>query len=95
MSETYLEVEVAWALPDQQVIVPLRVPAGTTAAAAVRRVEERIPAGLGIEDLGVFGRRVKAEHVLVDGDRVELYRPLKADPKDIRRELARIAAARD
>lgn len=92
MSEALIDIEVAWALPEQQTIVALRVPAGCTAAQAVAYLEQPVPAGLGADDLGVFGRRVTPEHVLRDGDRVELYRPLTADPKDIRRELARLAA---
>jgi putative ubiquitin-RnfH superfamily antitoxin RatB of RatAB toxin-antitoxin module len=44
--------------------------------------------GLAERPLGVFGKRVKPGHVLGEGDRVEIYRPLKADPKIVRRELA-------
>jgi putative ubiquitin-RnfH superfamily antitoxin RatB of RatAB toxin-antitoxin module len=92
MHETLIGIEVAWALPDDQTIVALRVPAGCTAAQAVARVAHQLPNAVSEQDLGVFGRRVASDHVLQNGDRVELYRPLKADPKDIRRELARLAS---
>jgi hypothetical protein len=83
-------VEVAFALPGEQAILALRLPVGSTAAQAVAAVADRLPAGVATDDLGIFGRRVAADRVLRDGDRVELYRPLKADPKTVRRELARL-----
>ncbi len=57
---------------------------------AVAGVADRLPALVATDDLGIFGRRVAADYVLSEGDRVELYRPLKADPKTVRRELARL-----
>jgi putative ubiquitin-RnfH superfamily antitoxin RatB of RatAB toxin-antitoxin module len=91
MVDERIEVEVAWATPARQLIVPLAVPAGTTAAEAVRLsgIEQTVgEEGLAERPLGVFGKRVKPDRVLVEGDRVEIYRPLKADPKVVRRELA-------
>ena len=86
-------VEVAYALPERQALIALRVPAGTSAIEAVRRsgVAERF-AGLDVESatLGIFGRRVDRDAALRDGDRVEIYRPLTADPKEVRRQLARL-----
>ena len=68
-----------------------QLPAVRTAIEAVRLsgIEEQIE-GLVAADhtLGVFGKRVKPDHVLGSGDRVEIYRPLKADPKIVRREMA-------
>ena len=87
----FIHVEVAYALPDRQLVVAVEVPAGTTAIEAVRLsgIEEQF-AGIDLDGnpLGVFGKRVKPGHVLGQGDRVEIYRPLKADPKVVRRELA-------
>ncbi len=86
-----VDVEVAWATPERQIILPVTVPAGTTAGEAVRlsAIEDKVE-GLVAENhvIGVFGKRVKPDHVLSAGDRVEIYRPLKADPKVVRRELA-------
>ncbi|HEX7048013.1 MAG TPA: RnfH family protein [Gammaproteobacteria bacterium] len=84
-------VEVAYALPDRQVLIPLTVPAGTTAIEAIRRsgISEQFP-GIDLSNgrIGVFGRLCPSERVLEAGDRVEIYRPLVADPKEVRRRLA-------
>lgn len=91
-----IRVEVAYALPDRQSIVPLTVPVGTTALAAAQQsgLSEQYE-GLSIEDakLGIFGKAVAAKHVLQAGDRVEIYRPLIADPKEVRK--ARAARAKE
>ena len=92
-----IAVEVAYALPDKQAIIPLRVPPGTTAREAVARsgIEKQFP-GLQTEgaDLGVFGKAVPPEHPLSSGDRVEIYRPLLIDPKEARKERAAKAQER-
>lgn len=97
MSETQtIHVEVAYALPDKQAIVPLQVPAGTTAIDAVRQSGiERQFEGLDPEGarLGIFGKVVGPQTALQDGDRVEIYRPLIADPKEVRK--ARAAKAKE
>ena len=86
-----IPVEVAYALPDKQAIVPLQVPRGTTAqgAVALSGIEEQFP-GLATAgaDLGVFGKAVEPERKLEAGDRVEIYRPLLADPKEARKQRA-------
>lgn len=87
-----LEVEVAFALPDRQRIIPLAVPDGTTArqAVAMAGLEEAFPelppATLRQADLGIFGKRLRDPDAvrLRGGDRVELYRPLQIDPKAAR-----------
>lgn len=86
-----LRIEVAYAERDRQTLLALSVPLGTTAEEAVRLsgIRERHPGIAADAPLGVFGRVVARGHVLADGDRVELYRPLPADPKDVRRRLAR------
>ena len=91
-----IKVEIAYALPEEQAIVPLEVAAGTTALEAARqsgiagRFEE-----LDLENakLGIFGKAVAPGQVLRAGDRVEIYRPLEADPKEVRK--ARAAAAKE
>lgn len=86
-----MKVEVVLALPDQQWSVALEVAEATTAADALRQsgLLERCPGSTGDRlSLGVFGRRVAPDHRLRDGDRVEVLRPLQADPKDARRRLA-------
>ena len=90
-AERRIRVEVAYALPEQQALLAVVVPAGSTARQAIDAsgIRERFP-GLVIdpEGVGVFGRKVALEHVLRDGDRVEIYRPLQADPKEVRRRRA-------
>lgn len=100
MSENeMIEVEVAYALPDKQKIYGLSVPAGTTALEAAKRSNLTNDfAGVDLEaaKMGIFGQTVKkpAEHVLQVGDRVEVYRPLIADPKAARRKRAAKAAGK-
>ena len=93
----WIQVEVAAGDARKQVLVPLSLTAGSTAADAVRAAElpERLP-GLVVDEssLGVFGKRCRPDQVLEDGDRVEVYQPLKADPKVVRRELAEIERAK-
>jgi putative ubiquitin-RnfH superfamily antitoxin RatB of RatAB toxin-antitoxin module len=85
-------VEVAYALPDKQEIVMLEVLPGTTAAQAVSQsaIFDHFPDLLHQENarLGVFGKAVKDDYVLHAGERVEIYRPLIADPKEVRKERA-------
>jgi putative ubiquitin-RnfH superfamily antitoxin RatB of RatAB toxin-antitoxin module len=86
-----LRIEVAYARPDWQFVVALQVPAGTTALQAVERsgLLARCPELTAQElKLGVFGKPVSAERVLAAGERVEIYRPLQADPKEVRRQRA-------
>lgn len=92
MAETTLRVSVVYATPGRQFCRELELSAGTTAGEAIER--SAIAAAAGIErvdwrHVGIFGRLVEARTVLRDGDRVEIYRPLKIDPKEARRRRAR------
>ncbi|MGJ8685910.1 MAG: RnfH family protein [Spongiibacteraceae bacterium] len=98
-SKSTLHVEVAYALPTKQQIVALEVPAGTTVrAVAMQSALDKQFAGLNLEtaELGVFGKSVsKPDQQLVKaGDRVEIYRPLIADPKEVRKQRAAKVKAR-
>ena len=85
MRRTKVTVEVVFAAPERQVLARVELPAGST-------VEDAVSAsGLGETRgarLGVYGKAVPAGTVLRDGDRVEIYRPLRADPKELRRRRA-------
>lgn len=84
-------VEVVYALPDRQRVVCVELTAGMTVTDAVTAsglLEEFPELGGRRLDLGVFGQVVPASRVLAAGDRVEIYRPLKADPREMRRRLA-------
>lgn len=86
-----MAVEVVFALPAEQVLVALRLEEGSTVEDALRAsgLYERFPGhdlqGL---DAGVWGQVVPRTRRLRNGDRVELYRPLRLDPRDARRERA-------
>ncbi len=93
-----IEVEVAYALPHKQKIYALLVEKGTSALDAVKRssiLQDFEGVDIDNSKMGIFGQTVKApaKHVLQAGDRVEIYRPLIADPKEARRRRAAKAAA--
>jgi len=85
-----LRVDVVYALAGRQTVVELRLPEGATAGQAA---EASGLAAAGLR-LGIGGKTVAAGRVLSDGDRVELLRPLAADPKEARRRRARNAGGR-
>ncbi len=89
-------VAVCYALPDVSFLIQLDVDAGTTMAEAIAAsgVLARFPEiDLARNKLGVFGKLKPADTVLRDGDRIEIYRPLQADPMESRRRRARHKAA--
>ena len=89
-------VAVCYALPDARFLVQLDVDAGTTIAQAIAAsgVLVRFPEiDLARNKLGLFGKLKPADTVLRDGDRIEIYRPLQADPMESRRRRARHKAA--
>lgn len=92
-----IPVEVAYAMPDKQEIVMLEVLPGTTAREAAEQsgIDRQFP-GLDISksDLGIFGKVVKGDQLLRAGDRVEIYRSLIADPKEVRKRRAAEAKER-
>lgn len=87
-----LRIEVAYALPDRCWRVALALPAGARVADALAAADlpSKVP-GLVVDPamLAVFGRTATLETPLHDGDRVEVLRPLRADPKQARRERAK------
>jgi putative ubiquitin-RnfH superfamily antitoxin RatB of RatAB toxin-antitoxin module len=86
-----MNVTVVWAAPGVQDVVPVAVDAGATVADAVARSGVVAGHALDLAPLGVavFGRRVAWHTPLADGDRIELTRPLTADPKEARRARAK------
>lgn len=84
-------VEVVYALPQQQVLLRVSLPEGGTVEDVIRRsgVLEKFPEiDLAHNKLGIFSKLVKLDEKLRDKDRVEIYRPLIADPKEVRRQRA-------
>lgn len=92
MSETpVIHVEVAYALPHMQALIPLTVPEGTTLEQAVKLsgVLEKFPdIDLANSKVGIWNKVSELTAVLREKDRVEIYRPLIADPKEVRRKRA-------
>ena len=83
----FINVEVVWACDGQVQSFALHLQTGATVADALAAAAERSGQVLGAEqDAGIWGRLQPRHAVLADGDRVELYQPLKVDPKKARRE---------
>jgi len=90
-AETSLQIEVCYAKPEVQAMVALVVPAGYTARQALERsgLSQRFPEiDVAQAVIGIRGKRVEHSHRLEEGDRLEILRPLTADPKETRRRRA-------
>jgi putative ubiquitin-RnfH superfamily antitoxin RatB of RatAB toxin-antitoxin module len=86
-----LNIEVVYAMPDVQMLLKRSVPAGTTVADAIRAsgmLDKHPEIDLDRNKLGIFGKLTKPDALLRDKDRIEIYRPLIADPKEVRRKRA-------
>ena len=86
-----IRVEVVYALPERQWVIALELPAGASVsqALAAAAVENLLPeAQRPRAGVGIWGRAVPLDTSLRDGDRVEVYRALRADPKTMRRQRA-------
>lgn len=97
MEVEMIEVEVAYALPEKQKILSVKVEDGSTILQAVEQsgITEEFPElNLSEAKFGIFGKASRApdKDVLRDGDRVEIYRPLIIDPKQARANRAAKAA---
>lgn len=90
-SEGQVAVEVVYAEPARQWLFRVTLARGACVADALDAsgIRDRV-GGLVIDPqrLGIHGRKVSMEQVLEEGDRVEIYRPLLADPKEVRRDRA-------
>ena len=92
VSAEYLEVQVIYAMPEDAIIMPVQIQRGSTVRMAIEksRILEKIPEiNLENNKIGIFSKTTDLETVLTDGDRIEIYRPLKADPKEARRSRAK------
>ena len=85
-----MRVSVAVAWPERQEVVELELPEGSTVADAVARAQAMLPGDdLGEMRTGIWSRPCAPQTRLREGDRVELYRPLAADAKAMRRARVR------
>ena len=90
-TETQILVEVAYAEPETQVIIPLTVDEGCTVEQAIQQsgLLQRFPAiDLAVNKVGIFSKLCKLDKTLREKDRVEIYRKLIADPKEVRKKRA-------
>ena len=86
-----INIEVVYALPNAQTLLKRQVPTGTTVMDAVQAsgiLEQYAEIDLATNKLGLFGKLTRTDTVLRDRDRIEIYRPLTADPKEVRRKRA-------
>lgn len=86
-----IEVQVAYALPEKQYLQRVTLDEGATVEEAIRAsglLELRADIDLVKNKLGIYSRPAKLADVVKDGDRIEIYRPLIADPKELRRQRA-------
>lgn len=90
MDNNDIEIELVYGTASRQKLYRFRLPAQTTARQAVLQspILQDFPEADIHVPLGIFGKRVKDDVLLQNGDRIELYRPLIADPKEARRQRA-------
>jgi putative ubiquitin-RnfH superfamily antitoxin RatB of RatAB toxin-antitoxin module len=90
MSDT-ISIEVVYALPNEQILLKRKVQAGMTVVDAIKAsgvLDKHPEIDLATNKMGIFGKLTKPDAVLRDKDRIEIYRPLIADPKEILRKRA-------
>lgn len=86
-----IQIEVAYAKPDMQVIIPLELTSNTSVEQAIETsglLKEFKEIDLDKNKVGIFSKPCTLKTTLREGDRVEIYRPLIADPKKIRKQRA-------
>jgi hypothetical protein len=91
ISNGVIRVEVIYALPREQVLLDVQVPQGSTVEEAIKLsgILQKYPAiDLASNKVGIFAKLSKLDVVVRDKDRIEIYRPLIADPKEVRRKRA-------
>jgi putative ubiquitin-RnfH superfamily antitoxin RatB of RatAB toxin-antitoxin module len=91
MKSTTLTIEIAYACVNIQKIITIKVPLGATIEVAIMRsgiLTDFPEINLSQNNVGIFSKVAKLDTVLRDKDRIEIYRPLLADPKEIRRRRA-------
>ncbi|PLR36744.1 RnfH family protein [Chimaeribacter californicus] len=86
-----IRVEVVYALPERQYLRSVTLEEGSSVEQAIMAsgiLEQRTEIDLTINKVGIYSRPVKLGDQVSEGDRVEIYRPLIADPKELRRQRA-------
>ena len=92
-----IAVEVAYALPEEQMVIPLVVAPGTTLIEAVvaSHIADHFPQiDVSKDKMGIYGKIAPRDTALREHDRVEIYRPITCDPKEVRRQRAKKGKAK-
>ena len=92
MAERKITAEVVYAAAGTQILRQVELAEGSTVEQAIDAsgIAGMLPAGaIDTRHLGVFARRVASDHIVQNGDRIEIYRPLMLDPMEARRRRAR------
>lgn len=92
-----MQVDVVYALPERQYLRTVKLEEGSTVELAIVAsglLELRHDIDLQVNKVGIYSRAAKLADVVQDGDRVEIYRPLIADPKELRRQRAERAKSK-
>lgn len=90
-----IEVAVAYGFPEKQYLLKVKLEEGATVEDAIRAsglLALRTEIDLSQSKVGIYSRPIKLQDPVHDGDRVEVYRPLIADPKELRRQRAEKSA---
>lgn len=93
-----IRIEVVYALPEQAYLLPLSVNAGTTIRQAIETsglLQQCPEIDLERNKVGIFSKLENLDAVLSDGDRIEIYRELRVDPKEARRRRVEKKSAKD
>lgn len=92
MNSEAIHIEIAYATPHRQMILEQEVEANVSPRDAVMAssIDQYFPE-IDKEncDIGIFGKAVRPDQQLQNGDRIEIYRPLIADPKEVRKQRAK------
>lgn len=91
MTDEKIKIELVYALPHEQILLEVEVPQAVTMAEAIKLsgiLGKHPEIDLEKGKFGIFGKLSKLDTVLREKDRIEIYRPLIADPKEVRRKRA-------
>lgn len=87
-----IDIELVLAAAERQVLLAMQVASGATVADVIEQsgIHLEFPEmRVGELEVGIWGKLVAGDYVVREGDRIEIYRPLRIDPREARRQLAR------
>jgi len=90
-TENQIFIEIAYATPENQIILEQEIEYGINSREAVQQSEINLYFPSLDKDsceLGIFGKAIRDDYILANGDRIEIYRDLIADPKEVRKRRA-------